>query len=136
MSGSELMQIGEVAERTCLSLRTIRYYEEVGLVVPPERTQGRFRLYTEADVRRLWFIRRLKPLDLTLDQIRDLLDALDRHDAGTADHTQAADLRARLSAYESIARARGEVLREQLVGIEEFAADIAQRVATPDTTPD
>ena len=48
----EQMQIGEVAERTGLSLRTIRYYEEVGLAVPSARSQGGFRLYTEPDVGR------------------------------------------------------------------------------------
>ena len=48
--GLQHMQIGEVAERTNLSLRTIRYYEEVDLVPPSARTPGGFRLYTEADV--------------------------------------------------------------------------------------
>ncbi|MFE6489944.1 MerR family transcriptional regulator, partial [Streptomyces sp. NPDC057757] len=52
MSG-EHMQIGEVATRTELSLRTIRHYEETGLVMPSARSQGGFRLYTEADVARL-----------------------------------------------------------------------------------
>ena len=46
----EHMQIGEVAERVKLSLRTIRHYEEVGLVPPSARSKGGFRLYTEADV--------------------------------------------------------------------------------------
>ncbi|MCC3761773.1 MerR family transcriptional regulator [Glycomyces sp. TRM65418] len=128
MRDSELMQIGEVAERTCLSLRTIRYYEEVGLVVPSERSQGRFRLYTEADVRRLWLIRRLKPLELSLDQIRDLLAALDRADAGNVDGDEAAVLRSTLTAFQTIARVRCESLRDQLVGAEEFAAALADRI--------
>jgi DNA-binding transcriptional MerR regulator len=105
MSDSGLMQIGEVAERTALSLRTIRYYEEVGLVVPSERSQGRFRLYTEADVRRLWLIRKLKPLDLSLDQIRELITALDRADAEDVAAEEAAALRSTLTAFHSIARA-------------------------------
>ncbi|CAM5727047.1 hypothetical protein SBADM41S_09163 [Streptomyces badius] len=46
------MQIGEVAARTELSLRTIRHYEETGLVVPSARSRGGFRLYTEYDVAR------------------------------------------------------------------------------------
>ncbi|SDJ14694.1 MerR HTH family regulatory protein [Lentzea albidocapillata subsp. violacea] len=57
----EHMQIGE-AERIGLSLRTIRYYEEVGLVVPSARSQGGFRPYTEPDVQRLGVIMRMKPL--------------------------------------------------------------------------
>ncbi len=129
MDGGEFMQIGEVAERTCLSLRTIRYYEEVGLVVPSERSQGRFRLYTETDVRRLWLIRRLKPLELSLDQIRDLLAALDRVDADDLGPGEAAALRSTLAAFHAIARARCALMREQLVGAEEFAADMADRVA-------
>lgn len=129
MDGGALMQIGEVAERTCLSLRTIRYYEEVGLVVPSARSQGRFRLYTEADVRRLWLIRRLKPLGLSLDQIRELVAALDRAAEGDVGAEEAARLRSTLGAFHAIARARCEAMREQLVGAEEFAADVADRIA-------
>jgi DNA-binding transcriptional MerR regulator len=128
VDGGDFMQIGEVAERTALSLRTIRYYEEVGLVVPSERSQGRFRLYTEADVRRLWLIRKLKPLDLSLDQIRELLAALDRADAGGTGPDEAAALRSTLAAFHAIARARCALMREQLVGAEEFAADVADRI--------
>lgn len=73
----ERMQIGEVAERTGLSLRTIRYYEEVGLVVPSARSQGGFRLYAEPDVDRLQLIKRMKPLGFQLDEMRDLLAILD-----------------------------------------------------------
>lgn len=58
---SEHMQIGEVAARTELSLRTIRHYEETGLVTPSARSRGGFRLYTEADVARLMVVRRMKP---------------------------------------------------------------------------
>lgn len=69
------MQIGQVAARTELSIRTIRHYDEVGLVTPSARSSGGFRLYTEADVERLLVIRRMKPLDFTLIEMKDLLDA-------------------------------------------------------------
>jgi len=82
MAGNALMQIGEVAERTGLSLRTIRYYEEVGLVVPSARSQGGFRLYTTDDVNRLQTVRRMKPLDLSLEQMRELLEVIDRLSVG------------------------------------------------------
>jgi DNA-binding transcriptional MerR regulator len=141
MDDGGFMQIGEVADRTSLSLRTIRYYEEVGLVVPSGRSQGRFRLYSEADVRRLWLIRKLKPLDLSLDQIRDLLAALDRSAAGGIDPAEAAALRSSLAAFHAIARARCALMREQLVGAEELAADVADRIAAlesaiEDNTPE
>lgn len=61
MAGLRHMQIGEVSERTELSLRTIRYYEEVELVVPTARSTGGFRLYTEADIARLTLVKRMKP---------------------------------------------------------------------------
>lgn len=82
----DLMQIGEVAQRTGLSLRTIRYYEEVDLVAPSARTQGGFRLYTEADAQRLCLVKRMKPLDFNLGEMRELLallDGFELHDART-----------------------------------------------------
>ncbi|MGD9516681.1 MerR family transcriptional regulator, partial [Mycolicibacterium sp.] len=74
---AELLQIGEVAARTELSVKTIRHYDEVGLVTPSSRSGGGFRLYTDDDVSRLIAIRRMKPLGFTLDEMRGLLDALD-----------------------------------------------------------
>lgn len=72
-----LVHIGEVAERTGLSHRTIRYYEEMGLVTPAGRTEGGFRLYDEAGIDRLLLIMPMKPLGFSIEQIRDLLTALD-----------------------------------------------------------
>jgi DNA-binding transcriptional MerR regulator len=71
------MQIGEVAERIGLSLRTIRYYEEVGLAVPSARSEGGFRLYVEDDVERLPVVMQIKPLRFSLEEMRELLDLLD-----------------------------------------------------------
>ncbi len=69
------LQIGDVATETSLSIKTIRHYDEVGLVSPSARSTGGFRLYTSADVDRLLAIRRMKPLGFTLDDMRRLLDA-------------------------------------------------------------
>lgn len=72
-----LLQIGDVAERTGLSLRTVRHYEEVGLLPPAERSAGGFRLYTDGAVQRLLVVKQLKPLGFSLEQMRDVLDVLD-----------------------------------------------------------
>ncbi|MFE2206222.1 MULTISPECIES: MerR family transcriptional regulator [Streptomyces] len=131
------MQIGEVAARTELSLRTIRHYEETGLVTPSARSQGGFRLYTETDVARLMVIRRMKPLGFTLDQMRDLLDATDRLDAD-ADAAPGADavlgaeereaLLERVRAYQREAAAQVEKLRVQLSRAEDFEGTLRARL--------
>ncbi|GAA4909377.1 MerR family transcriptional regulator [Streptomyces coeruleoprunus] len=122
------MRIGEVAERTGLSLRTIRHYEDMGLVVPSARSKGGFRLYTEADVERLTVIRRMKPLDFSLDEMRELLDLTDRL-ATTAGGPERDRLRERLDAYRKIAEARCETLRARLLAAEDFAATLRRRLA-------
>lgn len=126
------MQIGEVAERTGLSLRTIRHYEEVGLVIPSARSKGGFRLYTETDVDRLMVIRRMKPLDFSLEEMRDLLEIVDR--IGADDAAPAAEERERLlerlDSYRKVADARCETLRAQLMAAEDFAATLRRRLDT------
>ncbi|HWU06145.1 MAG TPA: MerR family transcriptional regulator [Streptomyces sp.] len=123
------MQIGEVAARTELSLRTIRHYEETGLVVPSARSQGGFRLYTESDIARLMVIRRMKPLGFTLEQMRDLLDATDRLDAGAVlDVGEREALLERIRVYEQAAVDQVEKLRVQLARAEEFAATLGARL--------
>lgn len=123
----EHMQIGEVAERTGLSLRTIRYYEEVGLVVPSARSQGGFRLYTEPDVQRLGAIMRMKPLGFQLDEMRELLgilDALAADDAADRDkHLH------RLTEFWTAAEERCQALRAQLSIAEDFAATLRSHLS-------
>ena len=72
----ELHQIGAVAERVGLSLRTIRHYEEVGLVTPTGRSAGGFRLYTDADVDRLSQVKVMKPLGFSLEETHEVLELL------------------------------------------------------------
>lgn len=71
---SRTWRIGEVAERTGLTRRTLRHYDELGLLVPSERSWGDYRLYTEADLLRLLQVQNLKALGLTLDEIAAALD--------------------------------------------------------------
>jgi DNA-binding transcriptional MerR regulator len=70
------LQIGEVAERTGVTQRALRFYEEKGLLKPPSRMEGGFRLYSEDDVRRVEQIRRLqKLLGFTLAEIKEMVEA-------------------------------------------------------------
>ncbi|MFI2486896.1 MerR family transcriptional regulator [Promicromonospora kroppenstedtii] len=107
--------IGAVAERTALSLRTLRHYDEVGLLTPSGRTEGGFRLYTEADVQRLLLIRRMKPLGFSLEEMADLLDLTD---SLAQDDTPEA--RARLAAYVTSAQERRADLARKLAMADEF----------------
>lgn len=72
------MRIGELAERLGLNPKTIRYYESIGLLPEAERTPSGYRLYTEADVERLGFIKAAQRLGITLDEIREILALRDR----------------------------------------------------------
>lgn len=70
----EHYSIGEVAQKVDMSLRTIRYYEELGLLNSVKRVDGGKRVYTDIDVRRLKFIKRLKVLGLSLSEMQELED--------------------------------------------------------------
>lgn len=70
-------KVGELAERTGLSVRALHHYEEIELLVPSERTGAGHRLYAEKDVMRLQQIASLRSLGLSLGEIRECLDAPD-----------------------------------------------------------
>lgn len=69
----ELLKIGEVARRTGVTLRTIRYYQSLGLIEASRRTRGGLHLYPSEACDRIQFIRDLRSLDVPLTRIRDLL---------------------------------------------------------------
>ena len=66
------LRIGQLAAEFGLNPKTIRYYEAIGLLPPPERTDAGYRLYTDADVERLRFIGKAKLIGLSLDEIREI----------------------------------------------------------------
>lgn len=71
------MKIGELAERTAVATRTIRYWESEGLLPEPDRTAAGYRDYDDAALDRIDFIRRSQTAGLTLAQIRQILDVAD-----------------------------------------------------------
>ena len=123
---TRLLQIGQVAERTGLSLRTIRFYEEHGLVRPTTRSDGGFRLYSDDDVARLEVIKRMKPLGFTVEEMQELLGLL-ADLAATPEDPALAD---RLRMFHEAATARVTALRERLTVAEGFAATLAGRLTS------
>lgn len=113
------MHIGELADKTGLSLRTIRHYDEIGLLKPAGRTEGGFRLYTADDYSRLMLIRRMKPLGFPLEEMTALLQVIDTLQASdpTADTSAT---RAQLNEFVEKAIERRATLQTQLDMADEF----------------
>ncbi len=66
------MYIGEASKRTDLSIKAIRFYEEIGLIHPPDRI-GKYRFYKENDIELLILIKEAKELGITLSQLKDVI---------------------------------------------------------------
>lgn len=74
------LSIGRMSERSGVHVETIRYYERIGLIPAPDRTRGGNRVFGEAHLKRLYFIRQCRALGFGIDEIRTLLDMVDRQD--------------------------------------------------------
>lgn len=122
------MHIGEVAARTELSLRSLRHWEEVGLLTPSGRTDGGFRLYTEADVDKIMVIRRMKPLGFSLDQMKAAMADIETLASPDADATTKDSARERLDATQQDATERRQKLVQQLAMADEFIDLISRRL--------
>jgi DNA-binding transcriptional MerR regulator len=73
MESSRTFRIGEIAEQTGVSVETLRYYEKRRLLNVPPRTDGGFRVYSDAAVQQVRFIKQAQSLGLTLDDVQQLL---------------------------------------------------------------
>ncbi len=120
------MQIGEIATRTGLSLRTLRHYDEIGLLQPSARSEGGFRLYTDDDVERLLVIRRMKPLGFSLEAMQDVMRLVE----ALAEQPESGHLRDRLREVIDEASRRREELAAQLRMADEFIALLETRLAS------
>lgn len=118
------IHIGEVAERTELSLRSLRHWDEVGLVRPSGRSAGGFRLYTEDDITRILLIRRMKPLGFTLEEMKGALSDLENLGGPDA----SAEAGERLTQLRGSAEERRDQLVRQLAMAEEFIDLLHQRL--------
>jgi len=116
-SGESGLTRGDLARRTGCNIETIRYYEQIGMLPDPPRTSAGHRLYAEAHVTRLRFIRRARELGFAIDDIRGLLGL----DAGAV--PSCADVKDRTERHLADVRARIEDLRR----IEKVLAETAAR---------
>lgn len=123
----ESSRVGEVAERLGVSPRTIKYYEEIGLV-EPARSQGGFRLYGEREVERLERILRMKGMGYSLAAIREILTV--RDSAQEADKvTVLKTVRRHLKERERDAEERIRQMREDLKRAETLREDLRRDIA-------
>jgi DNA-binding transcriptional MerR regulator len=121
-----LHQIGEVADLIGLSIRTIRHYEEVGVVVPADRSAAGYRLYSDRDIVRLRRVMGMKPLGFSLEEIREVLDLLDASDVDPVP----SDVEEGLAAYARLAAEREEKCERQLALAAEFTAHLQQTLSS------
>ncbi len=132
MPDPEYLQIDEVASRTGLTKRTIRYYEEIGLLRPPSRTEGGYRLFTDEDVQRLERIKQLREVmnfslaeikeHVEADELRQQLRAELRSDADAARRLQ------RLGQLEAATAAQVRRIDEKLHQLQALRADYDGRL--------
>jgi len=118
-------KIGQVADGTGMSIRTLRHYDELGIVSPSGRSAGGFRLYSDEDMQRILLIRRMKPLDFTLEEIGVFLRAVDTlasTDATPADKEHASRL---IADVRSQTGERLEKLRTRVAYAEEFLTQLS-----------
>jgi len=115
-SSPDLLKIGDFAELVGTNLRTLRYYEELGLIEPAERSAGGFRYYRPTDANRVQLIRDLQDLGLHLDRIRELVGRRGENEARQA---LAQRVGAALRAHDSLLEERMSRLEAQRKRIRE-----------------
>jgi DNA-binding transcriptional MerR regulator len=131
------LQIGEVAERTGVTQRTLRFYEEKGLLKPPTRMDGGFRLYSEGDVRRVEQIKRLQSLlGFTLAEIKEMVEAEEVKTQIKASYRKDAEIserRAKLLKAKDVTEGQAAVIEQKLAALEEMKAHLEEKLAQYDT---
>lgn len=134
-------QIGEVSALTGLTQRTLRHYDDLGIMHPAGRTSGMFRLYTEAQVRLLATIASLRPLGLDLALVRQLVstldpDAAERDPAAAAAVIDALERRQQLAAAQIADAAASRDRLQQVLGQVAGTAGEPLAAAAPTALPD
>jgi MerR family transcriptional regulator, repressor of the yfmOP operon len=129
------LQIGEVAERTGVTQRTLRFYEEKGLLQPPSRMDGGFRLYSEDDVRRVEQIKRLqKLLGFTLAEIKEMLEAEEVREEIREERRQQPDVgidvkRAQVLTLVEVTERQYELIRQKVEALNAMKGELEERLS-------
>jgi len=130
------LQIGEVAERTGVTQRTLRFYEEKGLLRPPTRMDGGFRLYSEQDVKRVEHIRRLQDLlGVALAEIKEMVDAeevLRELRAQYRPDSAIDEKRRQLERAIDVVQGQYSIVKQKTEQMEEMKAQLKERLKTFD----
>jgi Cu(I)-responsive transcriptional regulator len=119
------MNIGEAAEKSGLPAKTIRYYEDIGLVTPSGRRANGYRDYDQQDLALLKFVQRSRSLGFTVEECRELLDLYRDRSRASAD-------------VKAIAKSRIADIRRKIEELKSMEATLAELVehCHGDTRPD
>src|SRR5260370_5566858 len=128
----EWLRIDQVAERTRLTKRALRYYEEIGLLDPPTRTEGNYRLYSAADVAHIARIRRMRELvGASLAEIKEMVAVEEAREQVKAEWDRDPDPRARLERLgraDALVRRQLALVDEKLAGLQEMRETLLARL--------
>jgi len=127
-----LYTIEQVSARTGLTKRTLRYYEEVGLLPPTGRTEGNYRRYNEEDIERLERIKKLRELlGFTLADIRKLLNAEDEREqikVAYQHETETAAKIAQLDRADELIRSQLHLIEQKMEGLEQMRTGLLSKL--------
>ena len=129
---ANLFTIEQVATRTGLTKRTLRYYEEVGLLPPTGRTEGNYRQYSEADIQRIEHIKRLRDLlGFSLNDIREMLEAEDERGQIKEAYLQETEVEAKLAQLDrsdEIIHNQLRLIEQKINGLEQLRQPLMERL--------
>ena len=132
------LQIGEVADRTGVTQRTLRFYEEKGLLKPPSRMEGGFRLYSEDDVARVEQIKRLQSLlGLTLAEIKDMVEAEEVREELNATYRPDRPVEERIERVQrriEVTRRQHDIISAKLTAMLEMKKDLEEKLQRYETS--
>lgn len=132
VNNSSCYSIEQVSTRTGLTKRTLRYYEEMGLLLPTDRTEGNYRRYSEADLQRLERIKELRDLlGFSLTDIRQLLETEDERGQIKVAYRQETDTATKivqLDRSDDLIRTQLQLIEQKIAGLEQMRASLLAKL--------